>query len=546
MHVRDLLRLDSLDLELLWAEEPLLDTEFDGITVTDLEDPSRFLHPGEIVLTGLVWWSPDDGRARAERFVAALHAAGTSALLAGEETHGSIPSVLVDACRDHGIAVLAVPAHVNFRTITDAVYLREWGGFRRPAARHALPENVREELGHLLDVGSDADTLLRRALAHLGMPACHLLSASGRVLASTPGAPPPPADRAAELPRRSTGITLRVAGETSPYDVWHLHLPEPDAAPPHALHETAEVLGRHRGALAARTAEARRTAAELVALVEESAADGPALRAALRACGLPQDGPYRVLDAAADPDAAGRHGAADALAEALRGLPGAAGAGPAYAVAPRPDGSAVAVVHTAGGEPPTVQASAPGNGTPAGSAVAEETDAGDGWGEAEEQALRRAWQALHARAPEGALHAGVSGPAATAKDLDGALVQARYARAAATADAPGAARVTSCGQLATLAALLDGVPAEVRAVFSRRALGPLAAADSPGHRVLLRTLEVFLDRNCSWARTSEALHVHVNTVHYRVRRIEQLTGRDLSRLDHKLDLRAALLCRPGR
>lgn len=40
-----------------------------------------------------------------------------------------------------------------------------------------------------------------------------------------------------------------------------------------------------------------------------------------------------------------------------------------------------------------------------------------------------------------------------------------------------------------------------------------------------------------------ALHLHVNTVHYRIQRIEVLTDRDLSRLDHKLDLRAALLCR---
>ncbi|WP_141726963.1 helix-turn-helix domain-containing protein, partial [Streptomyces niveus] len=41
----------------------------------------------------------------------------------------------------------------------------------------------------------------------------------------------------------------------------------------------------------------------------------------------------------------------------------------------------------------------------------------------------------------------------------------------------------------------------------------------------------------------EELHLHVNTVHYRIGRVEQITGRDLSRLDDRLDLRAALLCR---
>ncbi|WP_241968582.1 helix-turn-helix domain-containing protein [Streptomyces sp. ICBB 8177] len=46
----------------------------------------------------------------------------------------------------------------------------------------------------------------------------------------------------------------------------------------------------------------------------------------------------------------------------------------------------------------------------------------------------------------------------------------------------------------------------------------------------------------SWVRTAEQLHVHVNTVHYRIQRIEHLTGKDLSRLEDRIDLRTALLC----
>ncbi len=103
--------------------------------------------------------------------------------------------------------------------------------------------------------------------------------------------------------------------------------------------------------------------------------------------------------------------------------------------------------------------------------------------------------------------------------------------------------MTSVGDLTTLGSLLAGVPAEVRAAFSSRVLGPLARAGSTSHRMLLETLEVFLAQHGSWARTAETLHLHVNTVHYRIQRIEVLTGRDLSRLDHKLDLHAALLCR---
>lgn len=91
-------------------------------------------------------------------------------------------------------------------------------------------------------------------------------------------------------------------------------------------------------------------------------------------------------------------------------------------------------------------------------------------------------------------------------------------------------------QLDTLAELLSGVPPEVRGVFGARTLGAL------GDGMLRETLEVFLANNCSWTRTAEALHLHVNAVHYRIERVEALTGRDLSRLDHKLDLYAALRC----
>jgi DNA-binding PucR family transcriptional regulator len=39
------------------------------------------------------------------------------------------------------------------------------------------------------------------------------------------------------------------------------------------------------------------------------------------------------------------------------------------------------------------------------------------------------------------------------------------------------------------------------------------------------------------------MHVHVNTVRYRIRRIEELTGRDLARLDDQVDFFLALQIR---
>jgi DNA-binding PucR family transcriptional regulator len=43
-----------------------------------------------------------------------------------------------------------------------------------------------------------------------------------------------------------------------------------------------------------------------------------------------------------------------------------------------------------------------------------------------------------------------------------------------------------------------------------------------------------------WNRCAAQLHVHVNTLRYRIRRIEQLTGRDLGTLENRVDLFLAL------
>ncbi|MGW2017953.1 PucR family transcriptional regulator ligand-binding domain-containing protein [Streptomyces sp. NPDC001927] len=202
MQVDHLLRLDRLDLSLVWGDEVLLAQEIGGVTATDLEDPARFLQPGEVVLSGLVWWAREDEPAKTDRFVSALREAGAVALLAGEETHGEVPSELADACRRHRIAVLAVPARTSFRAITEAVYLRQWGELsRRPTDHYALPENVRVELDRTLERGAPVGELFDRAFDHLGLPACHLLTGSGRTVARTATAPELPVRRAAEALR---------------------------------------------------------------------------------------------------------------------------------------------------------------------------------------------------------------------------------------------------------------------------------------------------------------------------------------------------------
>jgi hypothetical protein len=69
---------------------------------------------------------------------------------------------------------------------------------------------------------------------------------------------------------------------------------------------------------------------------------------------------------------------------------------------------------------------------------------------------------------------------------------------------------------------LPGPAARLRA----QVLKPLA---DPDHEELLHTLRTFVVHDYNHAATSETLHVHRNTVSYRLRRIEELTGLDLTR-----------------
>jgi DNA-binding PucR family transcriptional regulator len=57
---------------------------------------------------------------------------------------------------------------------------------------------------------------------------------------------------------------------------------------------------------------------------------------------------------------------------------------------------------------------------------------------------------------------------------------------------------------------------------------------------LVRTLEVFLHHSGSWSQAAAELHLHVNTLRYRIGRVAELTGRDLSSFPDRVDLYLAL------
>ncbi len=88
--------------------------------------------------------------------------------------------------------------------------------------------------------------------------------------------------------------------------------------------------------------------------------------------------------------------------------------------------------------------------------------------------------------------------------------------------------------------LLASVPTPVLRSFRDRLLGPLTDYDDRHNAELLATLRSFLSCDGSWSACASLMYVHVNTVRYRISRVEALTGRDLSALADRVDFFLAL------
>jgi DNA-binding PucR family transcriptional regulator len=88
--------------------------------------------------------------------------------------------------------------------------------------------------------------------------------------------------------------------------------------------------------------------------------------------------------------------------------------------------------------------------------------------------------------------------------------------------------------------LLASVPPRVLRSFRERLLGPVAEYDARHNAELLPTLKYFLACDGSWSVCASRMYLHVNTIRYRIGRIEALTGRDLSALPDRVDFFLAL------
>ncbi|QKV97513.1 PucR family transcriptional regulator ligand-binding domain-containing protein [Streptomyces sp. NA02950] len=590
MRLRALLETDVLGLRLLGGEDEL-DRTVRGVMTTDLRDPSRYLSGGELVLTGLAWRrEPDDS----ERFVRILTAAGVAGLAAGEAELGAVPEDLVLACARHRLPLFSVVEDVSFASITEHV-VRQVSGERAGDLAAVVDRHRRMMTSG--PAGGGPDVVLDLLGSDLDLPAW-VLSATGRRIAG-PGAPAPSPELPPEIRAELAGehLAARRTGRRGPHRVtaangatyslfairsgesadvrdtvlsdWLLAVGADAGDWPEErldlLHGVTQLIAVERDRRDAARTVRRRLAQEVLELVQTGAPPAE-IAARLRVAapvllpGLGSAPHWQVVVARVEWGFTGPNGedgqetsaggaagggvsggpVAQALLEEILVDPDATGPEPSDRIAVAHTGEeAVALVPLPAhpdGPPDAADSSTAGSGAHGSGANGPALDAGlhaDALLAAVREPLSRGLDG------DGRLTLGVSAAVPSADGLRGALEEARHARRVAAAR-PG--RVCAAGhqELASHVLLLPFVPDDVRRAFTARLLDPLREYDRRHRAELIPTLEAFLECDGSWTRCAARLHLHVNTLRYRVGRIEQLTGRELSRLEDKLDFFLAL------
>jgi len=546
VRVRELLDVPDLGLRLL-TDVAGMNRAILRVYTTDLPDPSRYLSQGDLVLTGLIWCrTPGD----ADRFVSALARAGVAALGAGEAL-GKVPDEVLQACGRHGLPLLAVPAETSFAAVTEEVG-RRLSGDRATEMTRVLGRR-RLLLSAVAD-GAGLDAMFRLMSRELGAE-CWLLTGLGRVIGGTgPSLPRPLALRLAceylradRMPAAEVGVAGEGAGTYSLFGVggepritgWFLACAGSEQDWPHELRESvaelaADVALERARLNAARTGDGK-LAEAIVTMLASGGGDGAApaeIASLMRAAGLPPDGRYLVAAVTAEADRVTGPNAERWRCDLAGEL-----AWPATEdalVAPLGDEIVVLVPAPGDWAPGESQDESPDGDVPAAHRFAATIRAAQPVVESDRSRIR--------------LAVGVSGPAESVTALPGALHEAGSARRLAALrlaglDSTSAISVVTSDEVTSHELLLATVPASVLRSFRERLLGPLLAYDDQHRAELLPTLREFLACSGSWNACAVRMYVHVNTVRYRIRRIEELTGRDLSRLDDQVDFFLALRIR---
>ena len=523
--VRGLVTEMALELA---AGEDNADAPVRWVHISELPDPTPWLSGGELLLTTGIQLEGEQRQREFVRLLADRHLAGLG--FGTGFDHSELPAAVVDEAQALGFPLFEIPYELPFIALTEKAFTRlvneQYEVLQRGIAIHKRLERlVLEESG--------LDELVRALTAAIG-GAVSVLSARGETIASKVfrRQVPEAAMRQvrSEVSRRSTALSSAVASSRPGDDA--------EFAPEHPeLAGRALVLPvsiRGRGAPQAWLVATRDAGGlgDFERLILQQAVTVVALE-------LMRQRAMRDTE---------RRLAGDMLAEALTGRLSEA----ELALRLRPFGL---------GEQAAVLVFAGSDGAPATAAEGDLdrflADSGTGALVAargrllcavvdvrnDADPVELATRARDALVPEyGELRAAAS-RAAPVGSLRRTFHEARCALEASELSNGSAPAVASYRDLGAFQLLLSLQDDEALRLYCESVLGPLEDASGEYGDELIRSLEAFIEQNGQWEKAARELYCHRHTLRYRIRRVEQLTGRDLSSARDRIEFWLALRAR---
>ena len=144
--------------------------------------------------------------------------------------------------------------------------------------------------------------------------------------------------------------------------------------------------------------------------------------------------------------------------------------------------------------------------------------------------------------PEVTVSIGIGRPHRPLVDLRQSYYEAHYAIKIRRLKGAGGviASFDDLGSYGLLLGLQDTLSLEV---FYDSVLGTLQAYDQQNSSDLVRSLAFFLEANGHWGDAAEKLYVHRHTLRYRMKRVEEITGRSLDDSQDRMEFWLALKAR---
>jgi PucR family transcriptional regulator, purine catabolism regulatory protein len=506
--------LDELGLELAAGAQGA-GNPVRWVHISELEDPTPWLSGGELMLTTGI---PLDSAAKQRAFVKRLARHNLAGLGLGTGfDHRKLPKAIVEEAAKHQFPLFEVPYSMPFIALTEKAFARlvneQYEVLQRGiAVQRRLERLVLEERG-LDEIAATISSAVGGTVAILDSRGGRLAERSFRRQLS--------AEAAAAIGREA----LSHGGDAQPFVPSHPSiagraLAQPVVSPGGGAPQAWVVIARDSGGLGdferlilqqavavvalelmrrrvARETE-RRLAGDVLAAALGGRLDSIEVRRRLEPFGI--GGEAAVLVFSVGDPASAEPGLERALAAA----------GCAAVVAP--------------------------HGSRGRELLCAVIDAGD------RDPLDVAAAARQALAERGAVRAAASRPAAP-EALARAFHEARCALEATGLANGEAPEVASWRDLGAFTLLLSVSDEEALRLYCESVLGPIEDGDADYGGELVRSLEAFIEHNGQWERAAREVYCHRHTLRYRMRKVEELTGRDLSRAHDRIEFWLALRAR---